>query len=49
LKRKHGEIIVVLPQFATKNDSVTLPLLPPPRRDGEENQKENSWVWMTTV
>jgi len=41
---------VVLPQFATKNHAVTLSLLPPPRWDGEENQKEkgkNSWVRIT--
>jgi len=31
---------VVLPQFATTNHAVTLSLLPPPRWDGEENQKE---------
>jgi len=31
---------VVLPQFATKNHTVPLSLLPPPQRDGEENQKE---------
>jgi len=29
---------VVLPQFATKNQAVTLSLLPPPQWDGEENQ-----------
>jgi len=31
---------VILPQFATRNLAVTLSLLPPPRWDGEENQKE---------
>jgi len=31
---------VVLPQSATKNHTVTLPLLPPTHWDGEENQKE---------
>jgi len=33
-------IVVVLPQFATKNHAVTVSLLPPPQWDGEENQKE---------
>jgi len=32
---------VILPQAATKKHAVTLSLLPPPRWDGEENQKEN--------
>jgi len=32
--------VVVLPQFATKNHTVALSLFPPPRWDGEENQKE---------
>jgi len=31
---------VVLPQFATKNHTVTLSLLSPALWDGEENQKE---------
>jgi len=31
---------VVLPQFATKNQAVTLSLLLPPWWDGEENEKE---------
>jgi len=31
---------VVLPQFATKNHTVTLSLLLSPYWDGEENQKE---------
>jgi len=33
---------VVLPQYATKNHTVTFSLLPPPRWDGEGNQKEKS-------
>jgi len=32
--------VVVLPQFATMNHTVTLSLLPPLQWDGEENQKE---------
>jgi len=45
-------IIVILPQFATEDHAVTLPLLPPHRWDGEKDQKEkgkNSWVGMRTL
>jgi len=32
--------VVLLPQFATKNHTVTLSLLSPPQQDEEQNQKE---------
>ena len=45
-------LVVVFPQFATKNHTVTLSLLPPPWWGGEENQKEkgkNLWIGRRTV
>jgi len=52
LSKFAGDTVVVLPQFATQNHAVTLSLLPPPRWDGQENQKQkgkNSWAGMRTV
>jgi len=39
--------VTVWPEFATKNQAVTLSCLPPPQWDGEENQKEKGKKLMT--